>query len=181
MSSTASTPSPQAGLDSYVSFEDADALAAKLIGGEAWRLAVASAAASLAGDEAPATPALPPAECCRALYSASAILDRLSWAGERADRNQPLAWPRRGARDDRGWPVPAEYTPPALATACAELAFHLLATDQTARRAPVQMVQIGATMETYFACVADELPKHVRRIVEPFLAVRSTHSAELIF
>ena len=88
-----------------------------------------------------------------ALCTATAILDRLKW---RCKDAAPLA------------------------TACAELAFHLL-TQAAHPGAPVQMRQLGDSLTMYFPSVADELPKHVRRLIEPFLIVGSTHSSELVF
>jgi len=106
--------------------------------------------------------------------TATATLDRLAWQGRPTTNIQALAWPRSGLA------VPAATIPTAIATACAELAFYLLSAGGMGRRPGVQMVMVGQSMETYFPDVVDELPKHVRRLVEPYLRVRSSHSAELV-
>jgi hypothetical protein len=172
---------PTVGTETYISFADADALAVDRLNAGEWRAAVAEYLAELnrsydpeAGDPPP--PSLDeaiPAVCRQALTTATATLDRLAWAGSLATAQQPLSWPRTGLS------VPADPTPRALATACAELAFHLLTPEGQQRRG-VQMQMIGQAMETYFPEVADELPKHVRLLIEPFLRVGSAHNAELI-
>jgi hypothetical protein len=164
---TAATP-PIVGTETYVSFADANALAADRLDADEWRAAVAAYEADQTAD-----PAAIPVLCRQALITATATLDRLTWLGEPASPSQPLAWPRRCLS------VAADTIPQALATACAELAFYLL-TPESTRRRDVQMQMIGQSLETYFPEVADELPIHVRRLVAPFLRVRSRHSVELI-
>jgi hypothetical protein len=147
---------PIVGTETYIAFADADALANDRLNAAEWRAAVAS----FEGDGIPAV-------CRQALITATATLDRMGWTVERAEPTQPLTWP-------------ADSIPPALATACAELAFYLLSAEGRRRRTGIQMEMIGQAMVTYFPEVADELPKHVRRLIEPFLRVRSSHSAELL-
>jgi hypothetical protein len=159
------TTPPIVGTETYVSFADADALANDRLNSAEWRTAVASFQSAEAGSI--------PAECRQALITATATLDRMTWEGAPAVAGQTLAWPRQGLS------VASDAIPQALATACAELAFYLL-TPESRRPRGIQMQMIGQSMETYFPEVADELPKHVRRLIEPFLRVRSSHSAELI-
>jgi hypothetical protein len=142
---------PIVGTETYIAFADADALANDRLNAAEWRAAVAA----FEGDGIPAA-------CRQALITAAATLSRMSWE---AELSLPLA---------------PDSIPPALATACAELAFYLLSAEGRRRRTGVQMEMIGQAMVTYFPEVADELPKHVRRLVEPLLRVRSTHCAELL-
>ena len=139
---------PIVGTETYISFADADAIAADRLNAAEWRAAVAAHDAS---------DGTVPVECRRALITATATLDRMPWEGSPT----------------------ANGIPAALAIACAELAFHLLTPEDQPRR-NVQMSMVGQSMETYFPEVADELPMHVRRLIEPFLRVRSKHSAELV-
>jgi hypothetical protein len=161
------TAPPIVGTETYVSFAVANAVADDRLNAQAWQTIVAQYVATQAAEAAandteptPLSEAIP-AECRQALTTAAATLSRMPWAS------------------DLALPLAAENIPPALTTACAELAFYLL-TAESRRRRNVQMSMVGQAMETYFAEVADELPKHVRRLVEPFLRVRSTYSAELV-
>ncbi|HEX8443812.1 MAG TPA: DnaT-like ssDNA-binding protein [Allosphingosinicella sp.] len=184
-------PEPTVGLNTYISVANASAVAANRLQADEWRAAIAAHEAATAAalqDTAdnskplPESPPTVPAECRQALATATATLDRLKWAGTRASASQTLAWPRRRVLDRDGQVVPANVIPPAIATACAELAFFLLARGRDpSGNAQTQMRMIGQSMETYFASVSDELPTHVGRLIEPFLEVRSRHSAELLF
>lgn len=161
------------GVNSYISIEDADDIAVTRLFAGHWN--AATAAQDVCEGETP-----PPDIRPLALITATTILDRLKWDGQRTDPAQPLAWPRQRVRDEYRRCIPDDETPTALATACAELAFHLL--GQTSHsEAAVQMRQLGDSLVMYFPTVADELPKRVRRLIEPFLSIRSAHSAELLF
>jgi hypothetical protein len=142
---------PILGSETYITFADADAIANDRLNAAEWRAAVAA----FEGEGIPAV-------CRQALITAAATLSRMLWEGELSLALTP-----------DGIPAP-------LATACAELAFYLLSAEGRRRRTGVQMEMIGQAMVTYSPEVADELPKHVRRLVEPFLRVRSSHSAELL-
>jgi hypothetical protein len=102
----------------------------------------------------------------------------MRWQGRKLAPTQPLAWPRVADR----WPTDFTFDtsiPPEIPTATAELAIHLLTTGQLAN-APVQMRQLGDAMTMYFPTIADELPKHVRRLIEPHLRVSSANVAEVV-
>jgi hypothetical protein len=146
------------GVETYVGFDDAQDLAASRIFSGAWN-------------------AVDLAERARALRTATAILDRMRWKGRPLAPTQPLAWPRVPDRCPHGYPLDAPI-PREIATACVELAIHLLSAGQHAG-APVQMRQLGDAMTMYFPTVADELPKHVRRLIEPHLRVSSANVAEV--
>lgn len=151
------------GENSYISVEDAGELAEQRLTAAAWAATDATM-------------------CARALIHATALLDRMKWQGQPATTTQPLAWPRKGVipNDRRTLGLFASpTTPPALAIATAELAFHLLANPEPADLR-VQMRQIGPAMEMYFPDTPDEIPVHVRRLIEPFLRTPSAYTAEVL-
>lgn len=172
-----SAVAPIVGIESYISFANADTLAGDRLNANEWRAAIAAHQAEHAALEqsgaAPVAPGIP-ALCRRALITATATMERLKWAGRPISPLQPLAWPRTGTG------LPDAIIPAPIATACAELAFYLLS-PEAAQPDGVQLTMIGQSMETRFASVSDELPRHVRRLVEPYLAVRSKHSSALLF
>ena len=67
-----------------------------------------------------------------------------------------------------------------MVTATVELAIHLLAAGEHAG-APVMQRMLGDSMTMYFPTIADELPKHVRRLIEPYLRASSANVAEVRF
>lgn len=115
-----------------------------------------------------------------ALMTATALLDRLQWEGRPLAPTQPLAWPRVPDRCPAGYPLTTD-TPPAIVTATAELAIHLLSTGELGGGPAVMQRMLGDSMVSHFAHVADELPKHVRRLIEPFLRSSSANVAEVRF
>jgi hypothetical protein len=153
--------SPTAGTDSYVSLEAANALAAQRLFAGAWDAAT---------DETRA----------QALITATALLDRLQWQGRPLARTQPLAWPRVAESCPEGYPLTVE-TPPEIATATVEWAIHLLNAGAMPGRPAIMQEMVGASMVMHFAHIADELPKHVRRLIEPFLRSSSANIAEVRF
>lgn len=153
-----SAPAVVVGVDSYVTLADADQLAASRLFASPFTSADA-------------------ATRCAALRTATALLDRVRWQGRPVAATQKLAWPRVPDRCPHGYPMTVDV-PAAIVTACVELAIHLLTTGQLAG-APVQMRQLGDAMTMYFPTVADELPKHVRRLIEPHLRVSSANVAEV--
>ncbi|WP_413061531.1 DnaT-like ssDNA-binding protein [Sphingomonas carotinifaciens] len=148
----------RAGVNSYVSLCDAQAVAETRLFAGAW------------------TSAREPAQS-QALITATALLDRLRWQGRPVAPTQPLAWPRVPDRCPHGYPL-AAATPPAIVTACVELAIHLLTQGQLPG-APVMQRMLGDSMTMYFPTIADELPKHVRRLIEPHLRASSANVAEV--
>ncbi len=148
------------GQDSYVSYDGACTIADGYLFGDAWISATPTARG-------------------QALRTATAILDRMRWAGRPASNSQALAWPRQCIRDQHGCPLPAELIPAPVVTACVELAIYMLTNGQLAS-APVQMRTLGDAMTMYFPAIADELPKHVRRLIEPFLVASSANVAAVL-
>lgn len=153
------------GENSYITVEDAGELAEQRLTSAAWAAADATM-------------------CARALIHATALLDRMKWLGQPATTTQHLSWPRTGViPNDRSLRTLSLFasptTPPALAIATAELAFHMLANPEPADLR-VQMRQIGPAMEMYFPDTPDEIPVHVRRLIEPYLRTPSAYAAEVL-
>lgn len=149
------------GINSYVSLEDAEAVASERLFAAAWSAAT-------------------PETRAKALITATALLNRMQWQGRPVAPSQPLAWPRVADRCPPGFPLIAE-TPAPIVTATVELALHLLQTGELPGGPAVMQRMLGDSMAMYFAHVADELPKHVRRLIEPFLRSSSANVAEVRF
>lgn len=154
-------PTLTVGINSYASVEEAGDLAASRLFASAW--AAASDSARM-----------------QALVTSTALLDRLGWQGRPLAPTQPLAWPRVADGCPHGFPLTTE-TPPAIIAATIELALYLLSTGELPGGPAVQLRMLGDGMITNFAHVADELPKHVRRLIEPFLRSSSANVAEVRF
>lgn len=154
------TPALIVGTNSYISLADANALAASRLFAERWNAAT---------DDT----------CTRALITATALLDRMRWQGRPVAPTQPLAWPRLPDHCPLGYPL-APKTPREITTASVELAIHLLATGKLPGGAAIQMRQLGDALEMFFPTIADELPKHVRRLIEPYLRASSANVAEVV-
>ena len=144
--------------NSYVNLGTANEIAAQRLHNVAW---------VAANDDARA----------RAVITATALLNRLRWQGRPIAPTQPLAWPRVAERCPPGCPLSVE-TPPAIVTVTVELAIHLLGTGEPSG-APVQQRVPGDSLVMYFPTIADEFPKHVRGLIEPFLVVSSANVAEI--
>lgn len=149
------------GVNSYISLQAADELASNRLFATAWTSATTETKQ-------------------RAIQTATALLDRLQWQGRPVAPSQPLAWPRVNERCPQGYPLTSEI-PDAIATATAEFAMHLLATSELPGGPAVMQRMLGDSMLMHFAHVADELPKHVRRLIEPFLRSSSANVAEVRF
>lgn len=115
----------------------------------------------------------------RALITATSMLDRMRWQGRPLAPTQPLAWPRVNQYAPLGYPLDAEVPAPII-TATVELAIHLLGQGEPSGK-PIMQRMLGDSMVMYFATIADELPKHVRRLIEPFLCASSANVAEVQF
>lgn len=155
-----SEPVVTPGVNAYLSLEAAKEVAAGMLFADRW-----NAATDLA--------------CTRALITATALLDRMRWQGRRLSPTQPLAWPRVADRALPGYPLAIE-TPAAIARATVELAAHLLEAGPPSSK-PVMQQMLGDSMVMFFPTIADELPKHVRRLIEPYLRASSANVAEVQF
>jgi len=148
------------GVDSYVSLEDANAIAADRLFSGLW---------TDADDDTR----------CAALKTATSFLDRLRWQGRRVAPTQALAWPRVNVNAPDGYPLSPEI-PAIIRTATVEFAISLLSQGDL-QRSNLQMQQVGSSMMMFFPTIADDLPKHVRRLIEPLLIASSAHVAEVAF
>lgn len=116
----------------------------------------------------------------QAILTSTALLDRMRWQGRTAAAGQPLAWPRVPERSFAGTPIAANIIPP-IKTACVELAIHLLSTGEYGGGAPLMSRMLGDAMTMYHNHVSDEFPKHLRRLIEPYLQASSAHVATVQF
>ena len=147
------------GVDSYVTLADADTLAGKRLFANVWTSATGVTR-------------------CQALQTATALLDRMHWRGSPLALTQPLAWPRVDDRCPRGSPL-SVAVPTEIIAACVELAIHLIGAGQIATP-HIQTRMLGDSMTINFPTIADELPKHIRRLIEPHLRVPSANVAEIV-
>lgn len=147
--------------NSYVSLAEADEIAATRLFSQAWSNATEPTRV-------------------QALITATTLLDRMQWEGRPVIPSQPLAWPRVSERCLAGYPLAAEIIPP-IVTATVELALHLLSSGDLGGGPAVMQRMLGDSMVMHFAHVADELPKNVRRLIEPYLRVSSANVAEVRF
>lgn len=154
-------PTIVVGTNSYVSLANANEIAAERLFAGAW---------SAATDDTRT----------KAILTATAILDRMGWQGRKLTPAQPLQWPRVPERCLLGYPLDADIIPP-IVTATVELAIHLLNTGELGGGPAVMQRMVGDSMAMFFAHVADELPKNVRRLIEPYLLVSSANVAAVQF
>lgn len=154
-------PSIIVGQNSYVSLDGAEAIAAGRLFCQPWNAA-------------------PEITKVQALITATALLDRLRWQGRPLALTQPLAWPRVPERCPPGYPLDVDVIAPII-TATVELAIHLLASGEIGGGPAVMQRMLGDSMVMHFAHVADEFPKHVRRLIEPYLSSSSANVAEVQF
>jgi uncharacterized protein involved in response to NO len=157
---TDALPTLIAGQNSYVSLDDANVIAATRLFASAWTRAEG-------------------ATRLQALITATSLLDRMGWQGRPIAPTQPLAFPRVATGCPPGYPLSTE-TPTAIIIATVELAIHLLTTGALSS-APIMQRMLGDSMVLYFPTIADELPKHVRRLIEPHLRSSSANVAEVRF
>jgi hypothetical protein len=149
------------GQNAYVSLAEADTTASARLFAETWNNAL-------------------PRTKEQAIITATALLDRMQWQGRKLAPTQPLAWPRVADHAPLGYPLATEI-PAAIKTASVELALHLLRTGSMGDGPPIMQQMLGDAMVMYYPHIADELPKHVRRLIEPHLRVWSANNAEVRF
>jgi len=149
------------GTNSYVSLAQANDVASTRLFSIAW----------IAGTDATRA---------KALITATAVLDRMRWLGRKLVPTQPLEWPRVPDRAIPGYPLAVAVVPP-ITTATIELAIHLLGQGDMGGGPAVMQRMLGDSMVMFQAYTPDDLPKHVRRLIEPYLRVSSAHNAEVQF
>ncbi len=155
------TPAIVVGANSYVSLDDANALAASRLFSTPW---------SGATDDTRS----------RALITATALLDRLRWQGRKLAPTQALAFPRVPDRCPTGYPLNVSV-PGEIITATVEFAIALLGAGKLPGGPAVQQQMLGDAMTMYYPSIADDLPRHVRKLIEPHLRASSAHVAEVAF
>lgn len=155
-----SAPTLTVGVNSYVTLAEADEIAAARLFSTPWDTAADTTRE-------------------KALITATALLNRMQWQGRPVAPSQPLAFPRVADLAPPGYPLTTDI-PPAIPTATVELAIHLLTTGGHAG-SPVMQRMLGDSMTMYFPTIADEFPKHVRRLIEPYLRASSANVAEVRF
>lgn len=161
MTDTPTIPAIIVGTNSYIGLDDANALAASRLFSTPW-----SAATDITR--------------AQALITATAHLDRLRWQGRKLAATQPLAWPRVPDRCPSGYPLNVS-TPPEIVTATVELAIALLSTGKLPGGPAVQSQMLGDSMVMFYPTTPDDLPRHVRKLIEPHLVASSAHTAEVRF
>lgn len=161
MTDTPTTATITVGVNTYVSLTDANALAVSRLFSAPWNAATDDTRT-------------------QALTTATALLDRLRWQGRKLALTQPLAFPRVPDRCPHGYPLHASV-PPEIVTATVELAIDLLANGKLPGGPAIQSRMLGDSMVMYYPSTADDLPRHVRKLIEPHLCVASANVAEVRF
>lgn len=108
----------------------------------------------------------------RALVSATRVLDRQSWAGEKEDPDQALAWPRADTGIDG---VEDDVVPTAIINASIELANAILTGTDAANQTQAQSIKrqaAGSVSIEYFRAFDDpaRFPLSVQELIAPYLA-----------
>lgn len=138
--------------DVYADVETADAYLAGDFGATLWR-------AETDADQK-----------ARALVTATRILDRQNWVGEKTDPDQPLAWPRTGVDG-----YDEDTTPQPIIDASIVLAKQIHAgskvDDQASIESGIKRQKAGSVEVEYFIPTSDptRLPTAVQELVAPWL------------
>jgi hypothetical protein len=159
--STPATPTIIVGVNSYLTLAQASEIAGTRLFASAWTNATDDMRT-------------------KAILTATALLDRMRWQGRKLAPSQALEWPRVPERCPLGYPLAADIIPP-IVTATVELALHLLSTGELGGGPAIMQQMLGDSMVMHFAHVADEIPKPVRRLIEPYLVVSSANVAQVQF
>lgn len=107
----------------------------------------------------------------RAIVSASRYLDRLSWVGEKATPDQPLAWPRSGIDGIDDYEIPQQ-----VLDACCLLAKYIhegqpIETSQTTQ-SNVRRIKAGSVEQEFFYpfTLGTKMPMPVQDLLAGLLA-----------
>jgi hypothetical protein len=175
------------GVESYVTHRDADLIVSNSLHDDDWPTTPAPIYAS-ADDPyypGPDEPFVPPPEHVaivalkrNALRDASQLIDTLPLAGRKTEAELPLAFPRTGLRDEEGNAVSSTVIPKLVERATAFLAAHLVKQRQFGD-APATFVssRVGESSAVYRKPSLDDLPRHVRKTLEPFLRGSSSYAS----
>lgn len=155
--------------ESLITLETADAVLATSLHGRDWSVRVAANKQACFED-----PQRQPqrADDRAALHDASAIMAAQPWKGRKAAPDQPQPFPRVAVHLDTGMAV--HGVPKDVQRATALLAAHL---SELASRplSPDLIVSyaVGESSGVFRAPSLDELPRHVRQLIAPYLNVGS--------
>lgn len=110
-------------------------------------------------------------EKARALVSATRVLDRVTWAGDKAESDQALAWPRTDTNIDG---VEDDEVPTDIVNASIELANAILIGTDVANQTQAQNVKrqaAGSVSIEYFRAFDDpaRFPLSVQELIQRFL------------
>lgn len=157
--------------DSLCSLEQADAALALSLHGSAWDQRAKADRQACADDPQ----RLPARDLDKAsLRDASAVLAAQPWRGHKIDPYQPQPFPRRLSMDDGRY---VSGIPVEIAKATALLAAHLVERREQSMSPEIfRAYQIGEVRGEFRAPNRDDLPRHVRTLITPFLMCGSAWS-----
>lgn len=147
------------GVNSFVSFDEADAYFAARVGSAPWNSAT---------DE----------DKEMALLTAAQLLNDMDWLSYVMDDAQPLAFPRSGSYFDasRGAEVSMEETPDRVARAQMDIANHLLLNQAVMYdKAAAASVEVGGVRVSGMN-KPGRVPSSVRALLRPLLAPRGANA-----
>ncbi|MNQ65652.1 hypothetical protein D3C85_801120 [compost metagenome] len=151
--------------DSLVTLEEADTILAATLHGREWT-ARANDDRRACGDDPDRTPARNLDRA--ALMDASAVLAAQDWKGRKAASDQAQSFPRTGLNMGDGRVI--QGVPVEVKKAASMLAAHLIARSEQSMTPEVfRAYQIGEVRGEFRAPIRDDLPRHVRLLVQPLL------------
>jgi hypothetical protein len=164
------------GVDSYASLEAADAILAASLHADHWDatppiLDDPENPEPTEGFEPPAGAVAAVRTKRAALLDATHIITALPLSGRKAQPDAPLAFPRVGLRDGEGYAVSGTLIPEEVERATAFLAAHLVKSrrDGSAEAERLVSSRIGQSAGVFRTPSLDNLPRHVRAMLKPFL------------
>lgn len=119
----------------------------------------------------------------QSLVTATRMLDRQVWMGEKTLPSQSLQWPRTGVTDAYGDAVDSVIVPQAIKDACCELALSLALnpSGETNANASSNIKRVSATkgtdIEFFRPTTAGRFPTIVQELVKAFLGSIDTSAS----
>jgi len=147
---------PTANANSYILQADATTYFSLRIGSDAWTAATTGTKDS-------------------ALVTATRMLDRMVWTGEKTAADQDLEFPRTGLTDKDGNEVASDAIPQEILDATCELALILIvnasAADVTSTASNIKKLQAGSAMIEYFkgSSPGTPFPPVIMQLIAVFL------------
>lgn len=122
----------------------------------------------------------------KALVLATQLIDSFDFVGHPTTSAQPLQWPRVGAIDKNGQPIPPDTIPTGIITATSELAFFLLKHDITDPKQHHHLFlltseRVGESQVSFAKRVNKKLPDNIMDSLKPFLLEKSSFSSTMTF